>query len=46
MLSLKIEKGSSYWDLDVWQLEDISKDESTIITNPAGRLNFTNVKQR
>ncbi len=46
MLSLKNDEGSSYWDLDVWQLEDISKDKKTILATPARRLDFTNIKQR
>lgn len=45
MLSLKNEEGSSYWDLDVWQLEDIFKDKKTILATPARRLDFTNIKQ-
>ncbi|WP_223201662.1 hypothetical protein, partial [Listeria monocytogenes] len=45
MLSLKIKEGLSYWDLDVWQLEDIFKDEKAIIAAPARRLDFTNIKQ-
>ena len=46
MLNLKNAEFSSYWDLDVWQLEDISKDKKTILATPDKRLDFTSIKQR